>query len=506
MLVREPDGFWTGWVAIWADWSIHIPFTLNFAYRPFPITTNPHFAGTPFRYHYAADMLSGLLMKAGLPFIPSMLLPSILASWLLLATVLLWYRVVWRHRATSWLATLLFFGNGGLGFLWYITSQLGITPALTPSNDLVQFTRMEEYGIRWVSFITAEFIPQRAFLLGVPLALLVLIPAHRYITRRQTPAVTQLVFMGLLTGIMPLVHIYSYLVIMGTICLQLLLYRPPGIRRWIAFILPAVTGWLSITFGIFGGLPTGDFRFEPGWLATESLPQWLWFWIKNIGVMIILIPLAIFRAPAGQRKAQLPLLLLFIIANLWVFQEVSWDNRKFLLYWYLAAAGFVAHWCIRRLSVTNQRRTLIVVLLVYLAIFSGLLDFLNLFRYQAQKYPLFSAETYDLAAEVRQKTRPDAVFLTAPTNTYMGMTLGRQILMGYSPWLENYGYSVQERREDIKRMFAGGEEARPLLRKYGVTHIVVSEPELELMPGNWIREAYPEIAGTASIKVYAVTD
>ena len=95
-------------------------------------------------------------------------------------------------------------------------------------------------------------------------------------------------------------------------------------------------------FTTFNMLPTSTIRFEIGSIrqSLTSMPIVL-FWIVNLGIMSILIPLAFISASKKYQIFYLPFLFLFIACNLLSFQKDPWDNRKFLLYWYLVSSGLV---------------------------------------------------------------------------------------------------------------------------------------------------------------------
>jgi uncharacterized membrane protein YcaP (DUF421 family) len=84
----------------------------------------------------------------------------------------------------------------------------------------------------------------------------------------------------------------------------------------------------------------GYLRLMPGW--TSKTDFWPWFWIKNTGLFFILLLLALF-SPKNRLKAfYLPAIVLFILAELVIFQPWDWDNIKILFVWYMFSVIFVA--------------------------------------------------------------------------------------------------------------------------------------------------------------------
>ena len=77
------------------------------------------------------------------------------------------------------------------------------------------------------------------------------------------------------------------------------------------------------------------------------------------------------------------------------------------------------------------------------------------------------ADDIKLGELIRKKTDPLAIFLTSTDhNSFIMMWAVRPILMGYTAWVENYGFPYQQRWEDINAMYAGGINAKNLFKKY----------------------------------------
>ncbi len=504
MLVYDGTVYWTGWKYIWADWTIHIPYTLNIAYRPFPLLTHPQLSGLPFRYHFAADLISGMLMKTGIPLIPAMIIPSILSLWATILALVLWYRTIWKNKRTAWIALALFLCNGGLGIIWVSLAKLHLIPALGVQKDLIQYTKLDQFGIVWENFITAELIPQRPFLLGLPITLLLITFIFRSTESNAFPSRKKLLLAGIVAGILPLVHIYSFTVFLIYSVYIILIHSRKNILHWFWFFLPVIVGSFGIIYGIYHGLGTHSITFAPGWLSPPGILPFIWFWFNNLGIMAIMIPIAWIFSEQKYRTATLPLMLLFVIANIFVFQEVTWDNRKYFLYWYIAAAGFVAHFLQKLFNSASSIRKILATLLLYLAIISGTIDILSLFRFHEQKYPLFTRDTYVFAEKLRSQIPVDAVVLTDPSNTFLGLVLGRQIVLGFVPWLENHGFEVTEREKDSISIYKGSPDAKNLLRKYSVDYVIIGEKEKNLMTYDWFADTFPLLLSSGNAKVYKV--
>ena len=474
---------------IWADWTTHIPYILNFAYGPFPLPYHPQFWGESFRYHFAADLVSGLLMKLGLSLTQVAVFPSIISSELLIIALYLFFLNIYKNKATAIISSLIFLFNGGLGLF---------IAAFSPSPLWPMMTRNDAQGIRWMNFFLAEFIPQRAFLLGAPITIGILTALWKIFNDGiQKFSRRHLLILGVVSGLLPVIHFHSFFVILFVSAYLFalpLLYRKVA-TSWIWFFLPLllVSGW--ILSSVFGGVPASNIRFEIGAIRQSftSLPI-IPFWIINLGIMTILIPIAFLKASPKIRTFYIPFLILFILSNMFSFQKDAWDNRKFLLYWYLASSGLVGYFLY---NLARTKGFLVAIILFYLATISGFIDAASTLNSNKQKYPMFSAQDMALAQTVRSKTDVNDVFLTAPTNTYFSLTIGRQIVMGWEHWLQNYGYETTQRAQDIKDIYTGEPSARDLIKKYSIDYIVVGPTERKIYQ---INDSIFQSLGTVFLK------
>jgi hypothetical protein len=80
------DGIEAGWIGIYGDWAAHMAYASVFAYRPATLwlTAHPLYYDQKFTYPFAADMLSGLLIRLGIDPVAAFVVPSILLTLMLL--------------------------------------------------------------------------------------------------------------------------------------------------------------------------------------------------------------------------------------------------------------------------------------------------------------------------------------------------------------------------------------------------------------------------------------
>src|SRR5207244_13372835 len=123
---------------------------------------------------------------------------------------------------------------------------------------------------------------------------------------------------GALTGLLPLFHVHS-LVVVGIVaaCWALLFPRPAWIGFFAVMLLLAVPRLLMAVPGDPGAPPEHQYpRWLIGWMSGADVPAW--FWIKNTGLFIPLLLLALLSPLALRGRARLliaPFSLVFIVAN-----------------------------------------------------------------------------------------------------------------------------------------------------------------------------------------------
>ena len=167
-----------------------------------------------------------------------------------------------------------------------------------------------------------------------------------------------------------------------------------------------------------------------------------------------------------------------------------WDNIKVLFYWWVGFAPLVAlvlaTWWSRSRAVG---RAVVAGVLVSLTL-AGSLDVWRVVSGQTT-YGEFDPDGVALAAAIRDRTPPDAVILHAPTWNPPVFLTGRRSVLGYTGYIWAHGLPYADRERDIRAIYAGGADAMPLLRQYGVDFVEVTplERDLDARLGRVLRDA-----------------
>jgi len=525
-----PDAWLAHYNNTWSDWSSHASYATAFVYGHNLPPQNPIFAGKPFRYPFAPDFASALLVGGGWTIPAALTWPSWAMTVLALSGLILWARRLTGGIAAGVIAVTLTLLGGGLGF-WFFIGDAARQGLLNTLSHIPQ--TYDRYpppvNIQWYNPILSYYLPQRSFVFGAAIVMAVLLlltppllataffrwretlTTIRQSWRRWTLKSEAVSFLiaGALAGLLPLFHVQS-LVVLGIVaaCWALCFPRPAWIGFFALMALLAVPRLLMAVPGDPGAPPEHQYpRWLIGWMSGTDFPPW--FWIKNTGLFWPLVLVALLSPLALNRRARLliaPFSLVFLVANLIKYQPWDWDNSKLLDFWYLASAVAVGAILIRtwRATIVGALGAVIMWLTLVAA---GALSLLQSLPPQGPAYVWFSAEDLQLATQVRQDTPAKAIFVTGeqPNNPIADLA-GRSVLMSYPGWLWSYGINYTQREADLARIYHGGAAALELLHHYHADYVLVGPNEIATLHPNldYFNTTFRLALHTANYQVYAV--
>ena len=398
-VIEEPTGISTGLLNNFGDLPFHISVITSFAFgNNFP-PEDPTYAGVRFTYPFLSDFVSAVFVKCGADLVQSMFIENFILGVSFVGLIHRWALVMLRDKLAAVITPLIVLLNGGMGWVLLFEKArqnegglFGALWDLPPS-----FTVIPETTWRWGNAISALLVPQRGFLMGLPLATIAFTqwwiatdkarktdnvktarPQPAPAGTRFPPATRRMIAAGVAAGLLPLVHAHSFVVVMAMAgCLALLQIRW---REWIAFFV--VASAIAIPQLLWSTMhsavdASSFFAWEVGWDHGQDNP--VYFWFKNTGLFIPLLFAAVLMRGDGylvskrQLLFYLPFTLCFIIPNLIKMAPWIWDNIKVLYYWWLASAPIVALLLARLWRQGPIRRTIAVLLFVCVT-FAGTLD------------------------------------------------------------------------------------------------------------------------------------
>ncbi|MGH7801604.1 MAG: hypothetical protein ACREOW_13425 [Thermodesulfobacteriota bacterium] len=470
VILWKEDGLYTGLVYNLGDLPNHWSIVNSFLYgENFP-PEHPIYSGSHLRYYFLSDFFTALLMKSGLSLWGAFTFQGIVLSIVLLGIIYLFTYRFTQSKIAAAISPFLFFFNGGLGFIQFFKDLISDRGNLVNFfSYLKDYTNIGDLGYRWINTTTSLLVPQRPFLFGFPMSILVLTMLWVGIKRQSKG---HFVLAGVIAGALPLFHAHSYFSL-GVISAVLFLLFPSV--RWLWFFIPA--GVLSLPQALYlmpRGESAGHFlTIHLGWVADEE--NILLFYLKNTGLFIpILLGTLILskKLSYSQKKFAIPFLVIFLIANLIQLAPWDWDNLKVLIYFYIGSIPFVTYGLA---SIWKSTYKFIPILLGLTLVFPGII---SVARTTTQFYLENNNEEIELAEIIKKTTEPKSRFLTAPAYNHFILLTGKRMLHGYTGTLWAQGIDFNKRLEDLRKMYRGDRGAKNLLNQYGVDYVVIGPPEI----------------------------
>ncbi len=314
-LLEKPDGYYTGVLNNYGDLPFHLSVITRFAFGQNYPPEDPTFAGARFTYPFLTDFVSALFVRLGASLRHSMFIENWIIGVAMVGVLHRFGLKLVRNRTAAILTPVLIILNGGLGWkmLWEDINKGdgGIFHVL--KNIQHSYTILPEVnlGWRWGNAVTSLLVPQRGFLLGIPLAVIVFTQwwaAMRTKSvppavaggskRRQNPPATaggtdlisrRMIAAGFIAGLLPLVHAHSFITVMGVGgVLALINFRKW--RDWLAFfVVASVIAGPQLLWSTHGSaVSTRSFiGWEFGWGHGDE--NFFLFWFKNTGLFIPLL-------------------------------------------------------------------------------------------------------------------------------------------------------------------------------------------------------------------------
>jgi hypothetical protein len=488
-LTVESTGLWAGHINIWGDWALHLGDVTSFVYGDNFPPTNSRYLGGPLAYHYLPSITAAALVKLGMTPATALAFHSWFFCLAILGCLYAFALRLTRDRDAAGLSLLLFLSGGTLGWI------LRLAEMNASHNFWGTFLRApwdrnatNDLNFRWPNMFFDLIESQRAYVYGLPLALLILTLLLEGIAQRNRRL---FIAAGLVAGTLPFAHT-STLVALALIMPFVVLVFPPlndkfrlDRERFVDWFAFGVV-WVALTVPQIylqqGGQrgETESIRWLIGWIAAPD--PWPWFWLKNLGWFI---PLLVIALVAGRRLLEGPALRLvwafmptFVLCNLIVFRPWDWDNTKMLFYWFLAVCIIVAALLVRawREQGTALVRTLIVGVVATMILTGVLMNFQQLLG--RDRYQLLSTEEIRVAQEVREKTDPRATFAVGLQHNHpVPVLAGRKVLMSYTGWLFAFGIDYGQRERDLRAIYALAPNSGQIIDSYGIDYVVIGPAE-----------------------------
>src|SRR5437773_4039010 len=175
-LLEKPEGIYTGVLNNYGDLPFHLSVITRFAFgQNFP-PEDPTFAGARFTYPFLTDFISAMFVRAGASLRDSMFIENWIVGVGLVGVLHRFGQQLLRNRTAAILTPVLVILNGGFGWAMLFRDANKADGGLFEVLKNIQhsYTILPEVADawRWGNSVTTLLVPQRGFLLGIPLAVI----------------------------------------------------------------------------------------------------------------------------------------------------------------------------------------------------------------------------------------------------------------------------------------------------------------------------------------------
>ena len=492
MLTIRADGWYVGQVNLYGDLVFHLGFINKFLETGKVLVSSPIYAGAKPNYPIFADWLTAQIARiTGIDF--ALFLITFIVG---IVTIYIAKKFILnfiKSEKIVFLSLLLFFFNGGFGFIYFFQDMAN---SQKPLFDFLislprEYTDLKSLGYWWINSYLAYFLPQRAFLFAFPITLTIL--SLLYIGQKKSKTLF-FILAGCLSGVLPIVQAHSLLLIFIVsafyfpVSVYLSKNKNQTLKNWLFFA--ALTTIISLP--ILSSISSqnnllGNIKFAPGWTSQENI---IWFWFKNLGLFGPILIVSLIWLYLKKRilfLLYLPFLIVFILCNIFTFQPWNFDNSKLLIYWYFVSTISVAYFLYDKFLTEGIYQKIAGVAIIFILTFSALLDIFRTFT-PSTFYKIFSNEDLQVAESVKKLTKKDAVFITAPIHNHPISALsGRSTVIGFYGWVWSHDLAYNQRAYDVGQIYEGSKHADQLVSQYQINYVTVGPPEREQLS---INESY----------------
>lgn len=462
----------------WSDFASHIPLIRSFSLGSnFPVEY-PLFPGEPIKYHFIFYYLVGLLEKIGLNIGIALNIPSIIGFALFIFVIYFFAREIFKSKSVGVISVIFFLFNSSLSFVYFLRNNPLSNSTI---NQIITNTQFQSFAPYGDGIITAFwnlniYTNQRHLALSFALSLIAIYLIIKPIIGKKSLNMRWHITLGILLGLSFFLHTAVFLMtclILFALAIffsktrknALLLLAFAGIIAFPQYLYLKGSEGYSPHF-VFGYLTSGNLTFQK---FTE-------FWIYNLGLSIVLIPLGFLLSNRTQKKILLSFFTLFIIGNTIQFSPEIAANHKFFNYFIIVGNMFSA-FILVKLWNRNAIFKPITVLLLFFTILGGIIDFFPI--YNDNKLQLADYKINKDIAWIKNNTPQDSIFLNT-TYLYNPASLaGRKIFLGWPYFAWSQGYDTNARGNKLKQILAGGnkKDICEKLKKNNIQYISIENPQ-----------------------------
>ncbi len=498
----------------YGDIPLHMTQISKFAHEPLTDLTDPIYYGSPLKYPFVINFLSGMLLRMTGALRFSVLFPAIFFAVLNILLVFYLYRKMFGKKWLAVVALLLFFlGSGFAGF-----TQKNLLQQVKTGDYMAINTNLDavfpQQNTDFTTPLTTAFLYQRSFIIGLTFFLLFIL---MLVKLKETRRTRYSVLAGLIFGLMPLAHTHTFIaaaIVFGTFLI--IEYRTLWKKILGGIILGSVIALPQLFYLVsFNNVGQGFVHFRLGWMTESSIRSIIFgtsahpetfrplvhFFFLNFGLLVpvffVTVCVLLFIAFKNRKTLEtknseksfpavhsvLPYIasafFLFLAVQTFRFQPWDFDDNKILVYFqFFEIIGIV--WLYMYSTKAERPRwirntaKICFVIFLFVSLFTGVADVVSHLRYPDEKTPvIYSQNARELAAFISENIPSSELIITSTThlNPVNGL-LGRPVYVGYPGWLWTRALPYGDRENEIKSFYKNPELTNTLFKKFPASYVL----------------------------------
>lgn len=543
----------------WSDMTYHLAYIRTVQLGDNVPVQYPYYAGVPIHYHFLSGYFNGKVALAGLDAVAALNLFSVLSLFALLSLLPAVSRRLTGSRSVGMAAGGLLLFHGSLSvFSWLrLIRGTGLVDAILRKDGWLAVEAYESWGLYNLNVL----VNQRHFPFALAMVLLgVLVLEEVRSAGSFRAGVRPALCFAALAGALPYWHmiaatclvlyagLYFLKAYLPSVVRRMLHWGSPGDRPFQVRVLLMAAGAagllvlpqaLAMRSGdtVLAGYP----RWAPGFAARSGdVGLVLDYLVRTIGLRLPLAAIALPLLPRGRRSDFLLLMTPLLLANLFQFGAVLYDNNKWIwmgLLWAALAVAWLFRFLVREvpawsraLRISPGDKTMrplagpvrdpwgvrvsmgfLAALLAAACVAAGVVDYFAVRNLRT--YPIADGAS-GVRAFIVGHTPGDAVFLSAPEIPYHDDPMISVVLAGRRLWGVrtdvDSSLDVSGRVDKTREFYSWSGEAaslRSALSESGIDYVLWDSRLAGLYP-----EADPDRLETAlrpvfrdgSIRIWAV--
>jgi hypothetical protein len=462
----------------WSDFGGYLPQIRSFSLGKNWPPQYPLFPGEPTRYHFLFFMIVGLLEKTGVRLDFALNILSAVGFFLLLFVIWLSGKKIFSDERVGWLSLLFFLFNGSFSFLDFFKKYSLSPQSLNHLINLKDFVSFAPWnGSQITAFWNLNiFTNQRHLGLSFAIGMLVIY----LLSSRHKPG---LYFIGFLTGLFLILN----QAVFGIAILFVGWYFLTDKNIRIPLLLSSFGGLPGLFMAFMTSPTKPPMNIHWGFLTQDPVTLFtvLKFWLLNFGLHILLIPVGFLIAPKKAKILIFPLIVLFLIPNVFQLSVDIINNHKFFNFFLLYGVMFSA-FVIIKIWDKFKRLRIFIPLLIFSLIFGGIIDLFPVIN--DNYYSIPDIRSNSDASFILSSTPKDAVILNSTWFYHPASLAGRFIYNGYSYFTWSFGYDQITREHKTQKIYSSltKSDACKILKQENISYVELNpHPESFLNP-NWL--------------------